>query len=79
MTVLFVGDWLKPIDGLTILNFRGSNVRHRGILKASMSVLDYRRNPHRISRSHLVDRSALVLHSLLTIGHDKRLPNSASR
>src|SRR5262245_28705199 len=73
LAILFVRDFLQPIDGLAAHSFLNRDVRHRRRRRGAMPVLLVWRKPHNVSSLDLLDGPSPALRAAAARRHDERL------
>src|SRR5213076_1724103 len=71
--VLFVADFLQPIDSFAVELFLDGDVRHGGGWRCAMPMLLTRGKPNHIIRMNLLDRTVLALYPTATGCDDQGL------
>src|SRR5438876_2878888 len=73
LLILFVADFLHPVDGLAVEPFLNRDVRHGGGWRGAVPMLLAWRKPDHIAGSNLLDRTAPSPRASAARGHDERL------
>src|SRR2546425_116392 len=73
VAVLLVGDFLHPVDHLSIEFLLDRDMGHGGGGRCAMPMLLARRAPNYVARPDLPDRAAPALHKTAAARHDERL------
>ena len=71
--VLRIGDFLHPLDDLSVEQFLNRDVRHTGGRRRAVPVLHARWRPDDISWTDFFDRAAPMLHTADAGGHNEHL------
>src|SRR2546427_5543317 len=73
LPILFVADFLHPVDGLAVEPFLNGDVRHGGRWRGAVPMLLARRERDHVTRPNLLDRASPALGAAATCRHDQRL------
>src|SRR5947208_9810175 len=71
--ILFVADFLHPVDGLAVEPFLNGDVRHGGRRRGAVPVLLTRRKPDHVIRPNFLDRTVPALGTAIARHHNEGL------
>src|SRR5437867_10074072 len=77
LPILFVADFLHPVDGLAVQPFLNGDVRHGGRRGGAVPMLFARRERDHVTRPNFLDRASPALRATAARRNDERLAQRA--